>query len=163
MKKSATPRTPKPLTFGSDDCLIPQTGRHAGLAPADALEQGLYGFVYQVTLHYPSGNFGDECYIGQRSFGRAGWQTYTTSSEDVSGRILRSQKAGGVEIYYEILGYVVNKGQASAVEASYILAAKKHYGSKCLNRAMPDGGKIIKRNKYSKRKAGNTSNLRITG
>lgn len=153
MKQPKQPRAPKPLTFGSEDVLLPESGKYAGLHPADAEAQGLLGFVYRVVLRYPSGNFRDEGYIGQKQFASARhWSRYTTSGE-MRARIEKNQRCGGLEIIYEILTYETNKKDLNDREDDYILAAKKMYGSRCCNRALSRGEKIKPNaNRYSKRR-----------
>lgn len=157
MKTPTTPRAPKqpkPLTFGAEDVLLPESGKYAGLHPTDAEQVPLHGFVYRVLIRFPSGNFKDESYVGSKAFAKGKrWQTYTTSSDIVSPKIERNQQLGGLDIQYEILAYAVNAGQLKEIENSYILANKKQYGSRCLNKADARGGKIKPNaNKYSKRK-----------
>lgn len=155
-------RTPKPLTLGSDDVILPQSGQYRGLSPYDAKEQGYWGLIYRVTVSFPSNNFRPQVYVGSRGFG-SGWKSYVTSSDTVGPLINRSAALGGPVIQWEVLGYARSHGQALAVEQSYIYKARDEYGSRCLNRADVAGKKLgAKPNKYSKRKVKIQPNIRYS-
>ena len=155
-------RTPKPLTLGSDDVILPQSGQCRGLSPYDAKEQGYWGLIYRVTISYPSGNFRPQVYVGSRGFG-SGWKSYVTSSDTVGPLITRAGVLGGPVIQWEILGYARSHSQALRFEQYHMDEARKEYGNRCLNKADVAGKKLgTQPNKYSKRKVKPQSNIRYT-
>lgn len=152
-KAQPQPRVTKPLTLGAADTDLPQSGKWRDIAPEQAKEAGMWGLVYQVTVTYPSGNFRDEVYVGSKSLAGNSWRSYITSSSTVSDKIKRIQESGGPMVFWAILAYAHNHKQALAIEAAYINKAKQEYGSRCLNLAQVNGGKILpNRNPYAKQR-----------
>lgn len=152
-KPTTKPRTPKPLTLGAADTDLPQSGKWRDVAPEQAKEAGMHSLVYQVTIVYPSGNYRDEVYIGSKSLAGNGWRAYVTSSATVSAKIKSVQQSGGPMVYWAVLAYAHNHKQALAIEAAYINKAKQEYGSRCLNLAQVNGGKIQpKANPYARKR-----------
>lgn len=163
MEKSAKPRTPKPLTLGADDVILPQSGQYRCLSPYEAKAQGYWGLIYRVTISFPSGNFRDQVYCGSKSLAGSAWKSYETSSDTVGPLIIRSRLLGGPVVQWEILGYARSHGQALAIEQTYINKAREEHGARCMNRADVAGKKLgTKPNKYSKRKVKPQSNIRYT-
>lgn len=158
---------PKPLTFGRADgtVVLASTGRFAGLDPVTAKDQGLYGFIYRVTILHKSRSIADE-YVGSKAFGKNNdWKTYCTSSQYVKPILERALVFGGPDITFEILGYGYSKGQLHAIECSYIMECRKRKGSRyCLNKALANGDLLSKQSTYTKYKREHKakSNVRYT-
>lgn len=152
------------LTLGATDIAIPTTGQHAGVTPQQAIAKGLWGMIYALTLTKRTATLYREYhYVGSRGFGKqahtkkgtltaasCAWMIYETSSGPVHQKL-----AEGYEAHWEILGYGWTKGQCLRIEAKLMSEALGRWGSRLLNKAQVDGGKLTTSNnssKYSKRK-----------
>lgn len=138
MKTPKTPKpkpAPKPITFGE------LADREHGLSAVDACAHGAHGFVYLVTIKYTGLNR-TFVYVGQRTYGRRGWECYTTSSKTVRP-ILESVLAGtggGIRIELEIIGYANTQYDLDCLEDKNIKEYYSRYTSRrCYNKALHDG------------------------
>jgi hypothetical protein len=171
--KEAKPRKLKELTLAASDTELPASGSCRDMSPEEAIADGYWGCIYQITLALPSKIGIPLYYTGSKGFGpqtktKSGeltaaattWMTYTSSSDDVNAKLA----TGLYTVQWSILGYGRSKGQCLAIEAALIAHSVKQYGTgRVLNKAQVGGGKLTGyRSKYSKRKSAPKSNIRFS-